>query len=52
MQWWVDMEAAVQGQFIHGQNYKTLGNFIDRQSDWIFDDKAYLCQADGGECTG
>tara|TARA_R110001606_G_scaffold389794_1_gene556202 strand:+ start:27 stop:848 length:822 start_codon:yes stop_codon:yes gene_type:complete len=52
MQWWVDMEKKVGGQFIHNQGYTQLGDFVSRQGDWIFDDEAYLCQADGGECTG
>lgn len=52
MQWWVDMEKRVGGQFIHNQGYDKLGDFVQRQGDWIFDDEAFLCQADGGECTG
>ena len=52
MQWWVDMEEKVKGQFIYGKDYKELGNFIKRQGDWIFDDENFLCQANDGECTG
>lgn len=52
MQWWVEMEKLVGGNFIYQETYKELGNFVSQQSDWIFDDEAYLCQADGGECTG
>jgi hypothetical protein len=29
-----------------------LNNFVSRQGDWLFDDEAYLCQQDHGECTG
>jgi 3'-phosphoadenosine 5'-phosphosulfate sulfotransferase (PAPS reductase)/FAD synthetase len=52
MQWWVEMERQMQGNFIFGQPYGALGDFVDRQTDWIFDDLSYFCQADGGECTG
>ena len=52
MQWWVKMENAVQGNFIFDESYKQLGDFVQRQGDWIFNDEAYLCQADDGECTG
>ena len=51
-QWWSNLETKVGGQFHKGRSYKQLGDFVSRQSDWIFDDKAYLCQADHGECTG
>lgn len=65
-QWWADMEAlAFEGkdpskQHLQtfkrmgqqGQSYAKLGDFVQRQGDWIFDDEAYLCQADDGECTG
>ena len=52
MQWWIDMENHIGNQFIYGQSYSDLGDFVDRQSDWIFDDESFFCQADGGECTG
>ena len=29
-----------------------LGDFVDRQGDWIFDTEGALCQADDGDCTG
>ena len=32
--------------------YRELGDFVNRQTDWIFDDVDYFCQADDGECTG
>ena len=34
------------------QSHREVREFIERQGDWIFNDKAYLCQADGGECLG
>jgi len=52
MQWWVDMEKKVGSQFIDSQGYAQLGDFVQRQFDWIFDDEAFLCQASDGECTG
>lgn len=52
MQWWADMEAKTGGQFHKTRNYEQLGSFVSRQGDWIFDDEAFLCQADDGECTG
>lgn len=52
MQWWVKMENLVRGNFIYQESYQELGNFVDKQSDWIFDNEAFLCQADHGECTG
>ena len=52
MQWWADMEAKTGGQFHKTRNYQQLGSFVSRQGDWIFDDEAFLCQADDGECTG
>ena len=64
--WWADQEARVfEGKDRSRQNlqifkrrgdkgssYEELGDFVQRQGDWIFDDEAYLCQADDGECTG
>lgn len=32
--------------------YSELGDFVERQGDWIFDDEDFLCQANDGECTG
>jgi len=52
MQWWSDMESQIEGQFIYQHSYAQLGDFVQRQGDWIFDDEDYLCQADDGECTG
>lgn len=51
MQWWVNMEARVGGTFNKRRSYAELGDFVRRQSDWIFNDEAFLCQKDDGECT-
>ena len=51
MQWWADMETKAGGTFHKSRSYADLGNFIERQGDWIFDNEAFLCQADEGECT-
>ena len=52
MQWWADQETAKGSTFHKTRSYAELGDFVSRQSDWIFDDTAYLCQSDQGECTG
>ena len=52
MQWWSDLENKMNATFHKTRTYKELGDFVDRQSDWIFDNEAYLCQANDGECTG
>jgi hypothetical protein len=50
--WWIDAEERTGRQFERGRNLKRFAEFVDRQQDWIFNDEAYLCQADGGDCTG
>ena len=58
MQWWADIESwkseeiGRKAHFHDTRTYSELGRFVDRQSDWIFNDEAYLCQKDDGECTG
>jgi len=52
MAWWSDWETKKGRTFHETRTYKELGSFVDRQGDWIFDDEAYLCQQDDGECTG
>ena len=58
MQWWKDMEESQpirngkKQVFNASRTYADLGDFVSRQGDWIFDDEAFLCQADDGECTG
>jgi 3'-phosphoadenosine 5'-phosphosulfate sulfotransferase (PAPS reductase)/FAD synthetase len=56
--WWVKMENTMRlrtdgsgNQFNQDFSRRSLGDFVKRQGDWIFDDTAYLCQVDGGECT-
>jgi len=57
MRWWTDIEnwkseqIGKQAHFHDTRTYAQLGDFVQRQGDWIFDDEAYLCQADDGECT-
>ena len=41
-----------KGQLDRTASYEEIGNFVNRQGDWIFDDEAILCQANHGECTG
>ena len=50
--WWIDAEERTGRQFERGRNMKKFVDFVDRQQDWIFNDEAYLCQTDNGECTG
>ena len=52
MQWWADMEAEIGSSFHKTRTFAELGQFVERQADWIFNDQAYLCQANDGECTG
>ena len=52
MQWWSNMEELTGGSFHKNRTYKSLVRFVNNQRDWIFDNEAYLCQADDGECTG
>ena len=63
--WWARQESLVfkgkedkadfqrfKGQVDRTASYEEIGNFVNRQGDWIFDDEAILCQANHGECTG
>ena len=63
--WWAKQENLVfkgkedkvdfqrfKGQVDRTASYQEIGNFVNRQGDWIFDDEAILCQANYGECTG
>lgn len=50
--WWVDIEKEIGFPFRLDRDLTKMQDFLDRQGDWIFDDEEYLCQADGGECTG
>lgn len=52
MAWWKGMEAKTGGKFHKTRTYAELGDFVERQGDFIFNDEAYLCQANDGECVG
>jgi len=52
MEWWAAWEKKTANTFNDSRTYKELGDFVDKQGDWIFDNEAFLCQADDGECTG
>jgi len=50
--WWIDAEERTGKNFERRRPLKTFANFVNSQQDWIFNNEAYLCQKDGGECTG
>ena len=50
--WWVNAENRTGQDFVEGRTFTSLFDFVDKQMDWIFDDDSFLCQKDGGECTG
>lgn len=50
--WWADMEKEIGLPFRKGRDLSAFTDFVGRQSDWVFDDESFFCQADGGECTG
>lgn len=37
-------------QFSRRHSRAEIRQFVETQGDWIFNDEAYLCQVDGGEC--
>lgn len=49
--WWEDHEVERGRTFAKEYSRRSLREFIGSQGDWIFNDEAYLCQADGGECV-
>ena len=57
MQWWAEIEnwkskqIGKKAHFHEKRTFEELGEFVARQSDWIFDDAAFLCQENDGECT-
>lgn len=51
MQWWAEMESKVGSTFNKSRSYAQLGDFVQRQGDWVFNNEAFLCQTDGGECV-
>ena len=52
MKWWADQEQKKSATFNDKRSYDELGSFVKRQGDFIFNDEAYLCQVNEGECTG
>lgn len=58
--WWAEQERALAEQIGKGggatfnsrRSYAEIIDMVARQGDWIFDDKEFLCQTDGGECFG
>ena len=52
MKWWQNWEEQKDKSFHDVRTYKQLGDYVDRQGDWIFDMEGALCQATDGECTG
>lgn len=59
-QWWAEAEAEAEAKYTFGKgtakwfNHRRpvadLIDMVDRMGPGLFDDEAYLCQADGGEC--
>jgi len=45
-------DGNIQISFSGGRTSAEFTDFVARQSDWVFDDESFFCQADGGECTG
>tara|TARA_R110000803_G_scaffold51896_6_gene106996 strand:- start:3145 stop:3978 length:834 start_codon:yes stop_codon:yes gene_type:complete len=50
--WWINIEKEINFPFRLDRDLTKMQDFLTRQGDWIFDDEAYLCQSDDGECTG
>ena len=50
--WWIRMEQETSSTFRKDRDLTEFTDFVGRQSDWVFDDESFFCQADGGECTG
>ena len=50
--WWIRMERETGSTFRKDRDLAAFTDFVGRQSDWVFDDESFFCQADGGECTG
>ena len=60
--WWADAEARIgrletskgrpkdNAQFSKRGCWSELIGFIGNQADWVFNDEAFLCQTDDGEC--
>ena len=50
--WWIRMEQMTGSTFRKDRDLAEFVDFVGRQQDWIFDEDAFFCQADDGECTG
>ncbi len=50
--WWENEENLRGATFRDRQPMCETRAMVERQGDWIFDDEDFLCQVDGGECTG
>jgi len=50
--WWIRMEQETGSTFRKDRDLAEFTDFVGRQSDWVFDDESFFCQADDGECTG
>ena len=55
--WWEEMEelateltSGSAAHFSKSYTRRELRDHIENQGDWIFDEEAYFCQTDGGEC--
>lgn len=56
-EWWLNLENQHKhrgdyGFFNHDRKMHLLKDNVERQSDWVFDQQGYFCQANLGECTG
>lgn len=49
--WWEQQEKKIGHSFRKDQPRRELRQFVERQGDWIFNDQAFLCQKDQGECV-
>lgn len=56
-EWWEQMETLASGltsgsggTYSSRYSRREMREMVERQGDWIFNNDAYLCQADGGEC--
>lgn len=50
-EWWAAQERKYGGTFDKKTSWDDLRSFINRQGDWVFDNKDFFCQANDGECS-
>lgn len=50
-EWWIRMEQQTGSTFRKDRNLIEFVDFVQRQSDWVFDEEGYFCQKDGGDCV-